>query len=99
MSLFTHVITVPPMTDTMQLIGSYRAVMEILGIDCSQLFGFPVNENGITHPVESAQQILVNDFQDTYSMLQLNTIAHGGLTLSNMTFMPGCCVFTFIYED
>lgn len=98
MGTFTHVITVPPMTDTMMLVGAYRALMEAMGIDCTALAAFPVCQ-GVTHMVEQAQQILTNDWQDTFAMLQVSYMLHGGLTVTDMRFMTNCCIFTFSYPD
>lgn len=98
MGMFTHVIQVPPLTDSMMLVGAYRALMDTIGIDTSALANYP-NATGVTHPVESAQQILVDDFQDTFKMLQVSYMTHGGLTVSDMKFMATCCVFVFSHPD
>lgn len=98
MGVFTHVIRVPALTDTMMLVGAYRALMDTIGIECSALAAYPI-ASGVTHPVKAAQQILVDDFQDTYAMLMVSYMAHGSLSVTNMRFMPNCCVFTFTHPD
>lgn len=98
MGSFTHVIQVPPLTDTMMLVGAYRTLMNTIGINCDRLAAYPAS-SGVTHPIESAQQILANDFTDTYHMLMVSYMTHGSLTVANMTFMMNCCVFTFTHPD
>ena len=98
MGSFTHVIQVPPMTDTMMLVGAYRTLMDTIGIECGVLAQYP-SSSGVTHPIASAQQILADDFSDTYHMLMVSYMFHGSLSVTNMRFMMNCCVFTFTHPD
>lgn len=69
MKLLTHVVAVPPLTDTQEMLGAYKSLMMTIGIKGAEQMPHPLS-SGFTHPIPEENQKLTNEFFNTNRVLQ-----------------------------
>ena len=92
----THVIKIPPLTSVPELLGNYRNLFNIMGIETPS-FPFEAQE-GFQHPVPESQQVLLSDYMLSMQLLQNLQNDHGAVTLLDARVTNSTATFVFSYK-
>lgn len=96
---FTYVVQLPPNTDVAEMLGAYKNLFSIQGVDVSLMKQFPVNTQGFSHPIPECNKILTDDFLRTMEAVQASITEHGTIYLENFTVNGKTVVFIFYYME
>ncbi|MNM27101.1 hypothetical protein D3C81_375850 [compost metagenome] len=98
MKLFSHMVTIPPLTDVQEMLGSYKALFITIGIGKAEEMAFPV-AGGFTHPIPEENQRLTNDFFNTSRVLQQLVRDKVNVHLSGTRVQGVTVTFMFGYNE
>jgi len=97
--VFTYVVQLPPNTDVHEMLGAYKNLFSIQGVDITLMNMIPTNTQGFSHPIPECQQILQTDFFRTMESIQAAVTDHTSVYLENFTVNGKTVVFTFYYLE
>lgn len=92
-NVFTHVVTVPHLTDVPQFLGAYKNLLNTLGI--SNEIPFEASQ-GFTHPIEESQNKLTQDFMQSMIILKHKSEASGPVICDDVRI--GNTTITFVFS-
>lgn len=93
---FTHSIALPPNTDVQELLGSYKGLFGVLGIQNNFPF---ISTEGFTHPIKECNDKLTQEFMSSMTLLKTQSESRGPISCEDARIGNSQVTFVFSYTE
>jgi len=96
---FAHRVRVPPLTDTVELVGVYRGLFNACRVNCDRMSDmFPI-QTRFNHPIEESNTALNKEYAETMTLISSAMAAYGSVSCVDCRVATGSATFMFEYTE